>query len=157
MKNVIALVVVIVLLGGYYVKNKDTVNTWFNEASQKTGINLDTITSGQALTLLQQQVENTISQQTIQDQIGNWVDTNGIKLPNGWQVGQKKISNKHYPTIMPPTPLSANDYIILNYPADKAGNLPEPHTCAQENAVTRCLVGNNLETMKTFVLMSFVK
>ena len=151
-KNLLAILVILVVIGIYYVNNKVKVNEWLSKA-QTAQIMGTSVFDPKALT---EKITANWNEDFVRKQLQDFVVKDGISLPQGWKLDQKMINDKYITVIVPPNPVDENDYIAPRLSADLMDALPEQHMCSGgDSEITTCVVGENIETHRAFHLMVY--
>lgn len=148
MKKIIFWIIVIGLI--YYYRN--TIANWpIVQAILQNPIVANVVNKAE------NQIQDTLTKETVTRELQTWVFQDGVKLPKDWILGEKTFGLQKVLVIVPPNPQEANDFIVLGIEKQNIPTLPDPHTCKETQTTATCLVGNNYETLKTFSILTFAK
>ena len=151
MKKVLVIVVLLLAIGIYYKNNTAKVNQWL---SQQAG----TTIPGTQLSLsnMQSQLTAGWTEDFVRTQLDKFVIKDGIQLPQGWKLDQRKMGGVYFTILIPAQPDGPDDYIAVKVPVANVDLLPTTRLCTKDPATVTCVIGSNLETHRAFSLMTYL-
>jgi hypothetical protein len=159
-KKLVTIIILLVGAAWYYNHNQATVDGWLEKNSLPNPTQLLQQAGGNdQLKQLQDQVSKKWTAEFVQDQLAQYVIKDGISLPEGWKLEQRKINDKNITVIVPAEPENAEDYIVPRVQKTLVDSLPVQHLCkkvAESEKTTTCVVGSNLETHRVFHVLTFL-
>jgi hypothetical protein len=153
MQKLAAIVIIIIAGMWYYRTHTDQVTEWFSKNVPKQ---LATLTGASDLLDIQSHIQNGLSEEFVREQLSTYVIKDGIQLPQGWKLNQKKIDGTYFTIVNPQEPKDDNDFIAVKVPVDNVAKLPDPKLCTEDPKTVTCVVGTNLDTHRAFSLMTYL-